>query len=162
MFKKLLTVILVTLMSSKALAHAYHFGLTEMTINEQTRSLEIVHSYFVRDMAVAINGGNDIALDEAALIEYMDAHFALLEPKAGLLDLQWVGFEIDGENVVIYQEVPNINLESGELVVQSKVLVAVEPTQVNTINVLLANGEVRTKALNKEEFRAILNLLQKS
>ncbi len=155
---KHLFITLFLFVSSSALGHAYHFGMTEVGINTSNGSLEVVHSYFVRDFAMAINGGTDIAMDEGAVQTYINDHFVMFDPELGVLPLQWVGMDVDAESIMLFRELPNVELSSGSLVVKSTVLYEIEDSQTNTVNALSVDGRVTSYTFNSDEDMQVIDL----
>ena len=156
--KNLIIAAIVLLATLNAHAHQYHFGLTEISVNENERVLEVVHKYFIRDIAVAINGGTDIAVSDAELKSYLDSNFKVAIPELGTIDLEWVGAETDIRYVWMYQQFSLAELTPKELVVEQKVLIEIEPDQVNTVTALEAQKVISSAILNRETQRAILKL----
>ena len=156
--KNLIIAAIVLLAPFNAHAHQYHFGLTEISVNENERVLEVVHKYFIRDIAVAINGGTDIAVSDAELKSYLDSNFKVAIPEFGTIDLEWVGAETDIRYVWMYQQFSLAELNPQEVVVEQKVLIEIEPDQVNTVTTLEAQKVVSSATLNRETQRAVLKL----
>ena len=156
--KSLIALMLLMFTSAGVSAHQYHFGLTEISVNENERVLEVVHKYFIRDIAVAINGGTDIAVGGEELKSYLSMNFKLAMPELGTVDLEWVGAESDIRYVWMYQQYQLGDSLPEEVIVEQKVLVEIEPDQVNTVTTLAAQKVVASATLNRETQRAILPL----
>ncbi|RMA79229.1 hypothetical protein DFR27_1665 [Umboniibacter marinipuniceus] len=156
--KNLIALVLLMLTTMGANAHQYHFGLTEISVNENERVLEVVHKYFIRDIAVAINGGTDIAVGDEELKAYLAMNFKLALPELGTVDLEWVGAESDIRYVWMYQQYQLGDHHPEEVIVEQKVLVEIEPDQVNTVTTLAAQKVVASATLNRETQRAVLAL----
>ncbi len=154
--KSAVLVFLLTLSSGVA-AHQYHFGLTEISINTSEQTLEVVHKYFIRDIAQAVNGGTDIAVEEEALSAYVQEHFAVAHPEAGLLELNWIGAETDIRYVWVYQSYDLKSLEVDELIIQQRILLDTEPDQVNTITTMVDSEVKESYTLGREVTRAIIS-----
>jgi hypothetical protein len=156
--KKLIIAIVFMLLTLNVQAHQYHFGLTEISVNQNEGVLEVVHKYFIRDIAVAINGGTDVAVSDAELKSYLDSNFKLAIPDIGTIDLEWVGAETDIRYVWMYQQFDLTGLTPEELVVEQKVLIEIEPDQVNTVTTLEAQKVLSSATLDRETQRAVLQL----
>lgn len=131
--------LLLLMLAVSVQAHRYHFGLTEISINERTQSVEIVHRFFVADIERALQVGADKNLkdDEAGLKKYVDTHFWIKGAEGERLPLKWVGIESDVRNVWVYQELPLSALPEGMLRLRQSMLLEIEQDQVNTVNVTL-------------------------
>ena len=123
-----------------ALAHRFHFGIAEMSDNERTGSVEIVHTLMAHDVdaLLAARHRRQIDLsdpdDEALLRAYAEEKFYLTGKDGKRLPLKWVGMTASVENVVIYQELEKSTLTRiGR--VHDELLVDFLPRQVNTVNV---------------------------
>ena len=79
---KTAALVILLMLSPGVTAHQYHFGLTEISINTSEQTLEVVHKYFIRDIAQAVNGGADIAVEEEALSAYVQEHFAAIARRS--------------------------------------------------------------------------------
>ncbi|WP_298634262.1 DUF6702 family protein [uncultured Umboniibacter sp.] len=156
--KNLIIAITFLLLALNVQAHQYHFGLTEISVNENERVLEVVHKYFIRDIAVAINGGTDIAVSDAELKAYLDSNFRVAIPELGTVELEWVGAETDIRYVWIYQQFSLAELSPKELIVEQMVLIEIESDQVNTVTTLEAQKVLSSATLNRETQRAVLKL----
>ena len=126
--------------SNAALAHRFHFGISEMSENARTGSLEVVHTFMthdVDDMLVSLHKRQiDLSQpeDEALLRAHVDEKFYVLGADGKRLPLKWVGMTVGVENVVVFQE-----LEGGTLSkvarIHNEVLMDFLPRQVNTVNI---------------------------
>lgn len=156
-YLKTLVLVYLLMWSAGVASHQYHFGLTEISINTSAQTLEVVHKYFIRDIAQAVNGGTDIAVEEEALRAYVQEHFAVAHPEAGLLELNWIGAETDIRYVWVYQSFDLQSLEVDELIVQQRILLDTEPDQVNTITTMIDSEVKESYTLGREVTRAIIN-----
>ncbi|TKB53269.1 DUF6702 family protein [Ferrimonas aestuarii] len=132
--------LLLSLWSSASSAHQYHFGMTDLSLSQDGERIEIVHRYSANDLARALNlqGAEDFSSAEGRLERYLNANFGLGCENATSLD--WVGVEAEVRDVWIYQEVERSQLGS-QLCVSNQVLMELEPSQVNTINL---GGKLKT------------------
>ncbi len=140
--------------SATALAHRFHIGLTEITFNSGSASVEVVHTYMSHDLDAMLAHVQkrhvDLALpaDEVLLREYIESRFQLLGPGKKPLPLKWVGISLSTESVVIYQEIENMSLAAVEQV-HSQVLVDFLPRQVNTVNIR-QDGQLRSLTFDRK------------
>ncbi|QKX17828.1 hypothetical protein HUW35_13055 [Microbulbifer sp. YPW1] len=140
-------VLLVTL-ASQAHAHRYHFGITELSVNERTQSLEISHRFFVADMERALSLSADKEMKDAQkqMASYVNQHFQLKSEAGVLVKPTWVGMEADVHDVWVYQEVPLKEVQGKLFVVRQSMLMEIEGDQVNTLN-LTRDGKTESFTL---------------
>ena len=127
-------------------------SLSTIKTNPSTGSIEIIHRLHNHDAELgvtAVLNDRSITLDtlvgRAQLALYVEERFLIAEFADGVvgapLELDLVGAELDGEFVLVYQEL------GGELpdviAVRNDILRDVLPAQVNHVNIAVA-GEVRT------------------
>ncbi|UUZ52017.1 hypothetical protein LP420_27610 [Massilia sp. B-10] len=86
--------------SAAALAHRFHTGITDLSHNDKTGSVEVVHTLMAHDidalLALRARRQIDVAEPdgEALLRNYIDAHFYLLDADGKRLPLKWVGLTV--------------------------------------------------------------------
>ena len=126
--------------AAPASAHRFHAGLADIVFNQQTGSVEVVHTYMAHDIdaLLAAQAGRQIDLtkpeDEALLRKYVEERFYLLGQDKARLPLKWVGLTVSVESVVIYRELAATPLASIAQV-HDEVLMDFMPRQANTVNV---------------------------
>ena len=126
--------------AAPASAHRFHAGLADIVFNQQTGSVEVVHTYMAHDIdaLLAAQAGRQIDLtkpeDEALLRKYVEERFYLLGQDKARLPLKWVGVTVSVESVVIYRELAATPLASIAQV-HDEVLMDFMPRQANTVNV---------------------------
>ena len=125
---------------ASASAHRFHAGLADITFNQRTGSVEVVHTYMAHDIdaLLAAQTGRQVDLtkpeDEALLRNYVEQRFYLLDKNKARLPLQWVGITVSVETVIIYRELPATPL-ANIAQVHDEVLMDVMPRQANTVNI---------------------------
>lgn len=133
--------------SLTAHAHRFHAGITDLSFNARTGSIEVVHTFMAHDVeALLVNLYQrqfDLSQpeDEALLRKYVEKQFSLLAADKTRLPLRWVGIQIDVERIVIYQEAENTALERAAAM-RNDVLTDFLPDQTNTVNIKRASGIV--------------------
>ncbi|SHN06720.1 hypothetical protein SAMN05192549_104145 [Duganella sacchari] len=138
----------LALSSTAAHAHNFHMGIADISYNERTGSTEIVHSYTAHDLATLLTSlyGRQFDLgradSEAPLRRYVEKQFYLEDANHQRLPLQWVGYKVDADTVLIFQEIPHVKLEKGSRI-HNGLLIDFLPSQKNTVNVQ-TNGPVQT------------------
>ncbi|MBO6797837.1 DUF6702 family protein [Maricaulis sp.] len=96
-------------MTAPVQAHRMKAGATEIAVNERTGEMEIIHRVYAHDLLEAL--GN-LELDETELLssqsglaqieQLVRAEFRVAEGDGRLLELTYVGAELDGEFAWIY------------------------------------------------------------
>lgn len=134
---------------ASAWAHRMPLALTTVDYNPVTDSVEIVHRLHRHDaeeamrLVIAEPGVDlmEIAV-QARLALYTEAHFQIarvVDSKPGrVLALELVGAELEGDYVLVYQELPG-RLPS-EIAVRDDILRDLFPAQVNRVNVSTDSG----------------------
>ena len=139
-----------------ASAHRFHAGMTDVTHNPRSGSIEIVHTYMGHDIEplLAELAGRQVDRAqpeaEAALRAYMDKHFYLAGADGKRLPLNWVGMSADADTVTVYQEVP-ANPLAAIVRVHDSVLMDVLPGQQNTVNIVGATRTTLTFDRGRQE-----------
>ncbi|MES2298012.1 MAG: DUF6702 family protein [Pseudomonadota bacterium] len=133
-------VVALLMASAAARAHDFHAGLTDISYNARTGSIEIVHTYMAHDIdalfANLYQRPPDLAgdEDEALLRRYLERQFYLTGANGTRLPVRWVGLKAEADTVTVFQEVVKTALPSA-LSIHDQVLVDFIATQVNTVNV---------------------------
>ncbi|XPF92690.1 DUF6702 family protein [Colwellia sp. RE-S-Sl-9] len=141
MIKHLFKSIIILLfwgVAATAAAHSYFFGITDLTLNESSKKIEIIHQFTAHDFENAISELKQINFSpehkqyEAFIQEYVEKHFTLSFANQEL-KLNFIGIEVKRGNIFIYQEVGFKNYLPG-LLVKNDLLVNTYPKQINTLN----------------------------
>ena len=136
-------------LSMSVWAHRMPLAMTTVAYNPVTDSVEIVHRLHRHDaeqamLEVIAQPGVDLmeVAVQARLALYTEAHFQIAGVVDGkphrVLALDLVGAELDGDYVLIYQELPG-RLPS-EIAVRDDILRDLFPEQVNRVNVTTGAG----------------------
>ena len=142
--KRVLTLLVAMLLavpaSAPALAHQQKVTITTVEHNARTGLLEVVHQIPLHDAEHALRrqgvSGADIVEDtdsRRAFAAYVTERFSITR-EGEPLTLTVLGSEIDGGNLVIYQEAPSPGI-GAELSVRSLVLTDIWVRQTNRVNV---------------------------
>ena len=131
------------LAASFAWGHRIEAALTVIELNSRTESVEIIHQLFAHDLEPALeaSAGRRISLDrleetDPIIADYISNAFSISTPEGDALALQWIGFEVRGDTVWVYQELPRLpNIPS--LRVRNTLLTDTNRDQVNTVNLFL-------------------------
>jgi hypothetical protein len=130
------------------LAHNFHAGITDISYNERTGSLEVVHTYMAHDVEALLTNlyqrqfDLSDADDQAVFRKYVEKQFWLADKDKRRLPLNWVGMTADAQSVVIYQEAGRTPAARIEFI-HDEVMTDFMPDQLNTVNLTVA-GSVRT------------------
>ena len=136
------------LSSGAAFGHRFHAGMTDVTQNAATGSVEVVHTYMAHDVEALLaslsKGESDLTQpeDEAALRAYMEQRFYMLTADGKRIPLRWIGMSANADTVMVFQEIEKTQV--GAIArIHDTVLADVLPNQRNTVNVV-GNGARRT------------------
>ena len=126
--------------SGVAQAHRFHAGMTDVTQNAGTGSIEIVHTYMAHDMEALLAKLNkeqsDLTQpeDEASLRAYMDKHFYVLDAEGKRIPTRWIGMSAAADTVVVFQEIEKTPVKAIARI-HDTVLTDLLPNQRNTVNI---------------------------
>ena len=132
--------------SGLAQAHRFHAGMTDITQNAATGSIEIVHTYMAHDVEALLAKLNkeqsDLTQpeDEASLRAYMEKHFYLLDAEGKRIPARWIGMSAAADTVVVFQEIEKTTVKAISRI-HDTVLTDLLPNQRNTVNI--ADGGAR-------------------
>lgn len=121
-----------------AVAHRYFFSISDLSLNKNSQSIEIIHQITAHDIDNAIAEKKQIHFSvahpdyEKYIQQYVEDNFKLHYKKQGLT-LNWLGLEISKGNIFVYQE----TTFSGALIglkITNSLLTEYYPKQTNTVN----------------------------
>lgn len=137
------------LVTAPVFAHRMKAGATEVAVNDRTGELEIIHRVYAHDLIEAL--GN-LTMDEAEFMtsesgldqieNLMRSEFRLAEGDGRLLDLTYVGAELDGEFAWIYFTAP-VPDDTSSFVVDNDILSGAFEDQIMMTN-FRVDSDVRT------------------
>ncbi|TWX73009.1 DUF6702 family protein [Colwellia sp. C1TZA3] len=131
-------VLLLCGLAANAVAHRYFFSMTDLTLNERTQSIEVIHQITAHDIENAIADAKQIHFSiahpnyENIVRQYVEAHFQL-NYQGQAIALNWIGFESNKGNIFIYQEAMFPHTLLG-LKIMNSLLTEHYLKQVNTVN----------------------------
>ncbi|MGF1543480.1 MAG: DUF6702 family protein [Parvularculaceae bacterium] len=144
-----------------ARAHDANFALTSVEWNRRASAVEVIHrlhAHHALDSATAELGrgaeGFASAESLAALGLYIAQRFALADASGAPIALEFIGAEIEGDYIVVYQEA-QLPAPPTALRVRSDILADLSPDQVNHVNVSI-DGEKRTLVFDESRRGAFL------
>lgn len=130
-------------------AHQQKAAITQIQFNERSRSLEIMHRFYLHDAEHAVrrllDPDADIISNEQTrrqFAEYVADRFTLYREDGSALPLRRVGQEADGQFFWVYQELP-VDAPPARVTARHDALRDLWPEQTNTVNIQL-DGTVRT------------------
>ena len=140
-----LLIFLMTALPSSSFAHQQKAAVTRILFNPNSGNIEVMHRFFVHDAehaATLIFGQRQTLVESEEsrqlFSSYVMNRFAidvvLEDGSSESLDLQYVGEEIDGQFLWVYQEIPQIDKVTGMTIV-NLALRDVWPDQSNLVNV---------------------------
>ncbi len=131
-------VLLLCGLAANAVAHRYFFSISDLSLNDTTQSIEVIHQITAHDIDNAIAESKQIHFSvahpeyENFIRQYLEAHFQL-QYQDQVIPLTWVGFEINKGNVFLYQEAEYKHSLVG-LTITNSLLIESYKKQVNTVN----------------------------
>ncbi len=141
------------LTSAGAAAHQQQAALTRVLFNARSGNLEVMHRFVLHDAEHAVRALFDPEADLLASVpareqfaNYVQERFSLLGSAGNRLPLQYVGQEIDGTFLWVYQEMP-IPADLPSLGVIHDALRELWPQQNNLVNIE-RDGRVQTLNFN--------------
>lgn len=154
-------------MTLPALGHEQKAALTRVLFNETSGNLEVMHRLYLHDAEHAARLVFNESVDIIASVEsrelfasYVCNRFAITgadeDGTSVPLPLEYVGQELEGRFVWVYQEIP-LPADLAELDVFSSVLVDVWPDQSNLINIE-RDGQIYSLSLSGENVSGSVNL----
>jgi hypothetical protein len=123
---------------ASATGHTYFFGVSDLSQNNKTKRLEIVHQFTTHDIENAIAEIKQIHFSaehkdyNLYIQQYFEEKFSLSH-KNVIVPLSWVGFEITSGKIIVYQESKQESFLP-QIVVKNAILTDTYPKQVNTVN----------------------------
>ena len=150
------------LLPSPALAHRAHVLFTRLSHNSQAGTWELAHYLHYHDMLEllalrtpqvrvepsSVEGRARIALE-------VERHVSLLAPDMSVLPVRTIGAETDGDNVVVYREVPAPKA-AGRYDLLSTLLLDVYPDQIHNVHVAF-DATPRLLALDASHQRGVFD-----
>ena len=135
----ILALVLAPLAGGAALAHQQKIAISSITVNPRTERLEVIHQVPVHDAEHALKrqgiAADIIASDKSreAFASYVARRFKL-EAAGKPVPLSYIGSEIIGGNLMVYQEAARPR-SGAMLSVNSQILTDVWARQENRVNI---------------------------
>ena len=155
-------------MAANASAHTFFIGSTEISVNEHTNSIEIIHQFTSHDLEAMLSDKYQqrINADSEQYLklvqDYVEQRFTLFDNNGQRLTIEFIGVEAGINATYIYQEVLAKSNIKG-VVIYHQLLTDYFPKQKNRVNFeskaikgsLLFDG--KTKKLLMNYRRMIVN-----
>lgn len=130
--------IFIATVAASAAAHRYFFSITNINVNNEQNTMEVIHQITAHDLDNAIAEKEQIRFStehpsyDKFVQQYIEQHFTL-NFKGKPLELNWLGLEITRGNIYIYQESSfEHSIEGLEII--NNILIDSYQKQVNTVN----------------------------
>ncbi len=148
--------VILMIFAGELFAHQQKESYTTVQFNQRTQKLEVMHRFYLHDAEHVLNMVSsskvDLSLDpegQAAFADYVQLAFDLKDASKNTLLLSYIGFEIDGKYLWIYQEADKRPPFKG-FWVRMTALQDVWPSQINHINFEF-NEQVNSVRLKHED-----------
>lgn len=135
-------------------AHRFHAGITDISMNPNTGSTEIIHTFMAHDVEALLENlyqrQFDLSDPEDAQVlqRYIEQQF-ILSSKEQRLPLKWVGLKVDPNSVIIFQEIEQQFLPD-QIAIRQAVLTDFLVDQVNTVNIT-KNGSTQSLTFTRSK-----------
>ncbi|MGS0680601.1 DUF6702 family protein [Shewanella sp. 125m-7] len=137
------------LLTSNVQAHQQKTAVTSLSFNHRLQHIEVMHKFYLHDAEHAVKAlfdpSADILSDKATqqtFADYVQSQFGLKSGDGTDIALSFVGVELDGKFLWVYQET-KIPAEINVLSISNGALHELWPAQVNLVNVE-GKGEVKS------------------
>ncbi len=139
MIRKILIGLALCLIAAPSAAHQQKLAISTITINERTERMEIMHQIPVHDAEHALRARGRSSADiigneesRNAFAEYVASRFEL-RIDGETAELTYIGAEIDGGSLWVYQEAP-VPAAGASIMVNSQILTDIWSRQENRVN----------------------------
>lgn len=157
MMRQACILILVLMSVSSVAAHQLKSAVTTILFNERTGNIEVMHRFVLHDAEHAVGelfnkSQADIHTDEetrALFAAYALESFNLASLQDEPIELEPVGYQVDGRDFWVYQETPiPTNLQG--LAIRQKALQELWSEQQNLVNIE-GKGEIKSLQFNAQD-----------
>ena len=142
--------------------HPFHVSVSEIYYNNETKSIEITHKFFIDDFEKSLKNyiddselqfknRDDHTKNSKHIISYLFNHFEIsINHKK--VDINYIGSENNWEYIWIYQEIKKIR-KIKEIIVDQRCLLDIHETQTNIVNFKYKQNKIVSINLNREKQR---------
>ncbi|QQX78282.1 hypothetical protein JK628_11705 [Shewanella sp. KX20019] len=129
------------LMVSTVYAHQQKTAVTTISFNHRVNNIEVMHKFYLHDAEHAVRDLFDPAADilsskatQNTFADYVQQQFAIETSEGHSLPLSFVGLELDGKYLWLYQET-SIPKNLSSLSISNGALQDLWPAQINLVNI---------------------------
>ncbi|MCL1052116.1 hypothetical protein L2755_21195 [Shewanella abyssi] len=137
----LIIAMVLCLLVSTVAAHQQKTAVTTISFNHRVNNIEVMHKFYLHDAEHAVrdlfDSGADILSSKATqntFADYVQQQFAIETNEGKSVPLSFVGLELDGRYLWIYQETSIPDKLSG-LSISNGALQELWPAQINLVNI---------------------------
>ena len=164
--KKALLILVLPLLAF-ATVHKFYISVTNITYSEKDDALQITNRVFIDDMNTVLKERYDIdaalgsdeesALGQEYLEKYIRSKFSITRNDE-TIDYTLLGTKYDADVIILYIEVPNIDLPSVMSIgIENEILTDLFDEQQNVVHFNIA-GKKKSFVLLKSDTKGMLNL----
>ncbi len=164
--KKALLILVLPLLAF-ATVHKFYISVTNITYSEKDDALQITNRVFIDDMNTVLKERYDIdaalgsdeesALGQEYLEKYIRSKFSITRNDE-TIDYTLLGTKYDADVIILYVEVPNIDLPSVMSIgIENEILTDLFDEQQNVVHFNIA-GKKKSFVLLKSDTKGMLNL----
>lgn len=142
-------------MSSYSYGHQQKTAVTSIKFNHRTQQIEIMHKFYLHDAEHAVKALFDPRADilsnaktQQTFADYVQLQFDLKQDNGTNIPLSFIGTELDGKYLWIYQQSPIPKGLTG-LNISNGALQELWPAQINLVNVE-GKGKVKSVLFDNE------------
>lgn len=146
----------IGLISLSVNAHQQKMATTTVSFNHRVDNIEVMHKFYLHDAEHAVRDLFDPSADilsskatQSRFAEYVQTEFAIEINDSKQLPLKFVGLELDGKYIWIYQETA-IPSNITELSISNGALQELWPAQLNLVNIE-GKGELQSLLFNDSD-----------
>lgn len=148
--QRIIVILILSLSSLSLSAHQLKEAVTKVVFNERTKFIEVTHRFSLHDAEHSAKQLFGVTMDmfknplsQRHFADYVTGSFKLRKLDGAELPLTFIGHEIDGRFIWIYQEIP-LEMSLAGLQIELPALTEIWPDQTNLVNIE-KGGEVYSK-----------------
>ncbi|MFT6797882.1 MAG: hypothetical protein ACJART_003036 [Maribacter sp.] len=164
--KKALLILVLPLLAF-ATVHKFYISVTNISYSEKDDALQITNRVFIDDMNsvlkerydidAALGSDEESALGQEYLEKYIRSKFGITRNDE-TIDYRLLGTKYDADVIILYVEVPNIDLPSVMSIgIENEILTDLFDEQQNVVHFNIA-GKKKSFVLLKSDTKGMLNL----
>ncbi len=133
--------------------HPFYVSVTEINHNSKTKTIEVSTKIFFDDLELAIEKEQNVVFDitkpankakaDELIATYLKKHLKI-NLNGNWRELNYLGYEIQGDAVWCYLEVPKVT-QVREITVLNDVLYGPHKEQINLLNITVSGNRKSTK-----------------